>query len=130
MSASTLTPSSPTNALVIKRVLPHQWPLLERAFAANGHTLPPWTQLPCYAAFDGERVVGVILAHRWSVELELWVDDEHREQGLAGALATAMQPDMEQLKPFTAYARNDASAALCVRFGLLPIDGVLFTSEV
>lgn len=117
-------------SVTIRSLLPHQWPLLEPVFAAQGHPLPPYSQLPVMVAMDSEgRVVGCLLAHQWSVELELWVDPAYRAQGVGSDLAAAMQPEIDEMRPFTAYARNEASEALCRAFGLVEQQGKLFVAE-
>lgn len=115
---------------MISRLLPHQWPELEAIFAANGHPLPPYSQLPAVVERDESgQIVGVLLAHQFSIELELWVAPAYRGNGVATRLAEALEPEMREMAPFAAYARNEATVALCEQFGMTEQHGTLYVME-
>lgn len=114
-----------------RRLLPHEWSRLEPIFRSQGHALPAWTGLPVIVEEDGDgNIIGCILAHDFGVQLELWVDVDHRGNGVATRLAEAMQPEIEDMRPFAAYARNEATQALCERFGMVEQEGRLYVMEV
>lgn len=109
--------------MIYRRLLPHEWQRLEPIFREQGHRLPAFSGMPCFVAEEGGQIVG-LLAMIPMPQLELWVREDKRGQGVARALCDEAQEEMMDEAPFLALARNDATRTLCMEFAMQRQEGV------
>lgn len=114
----------------IELLPPDRWPELARACAECRSDNPLPTLKPeqsiMLAAFNGDRIVGVVGAERTWHASPLWVDEKERGNGLPAKLISAIQQCNTEGLAEMLVTTNPHVERLVHRIGFLPISGVIW----